>query len=110
MKLSCFRKKASLKQEKAVASSLLGRTTPASGAMRNPRHKGDVTSKHFRVEAKLTERASYSLSKKVLDKIEMEALRNVQIPILVVDIQGARYAVLRWQDFHSISHDAGLIV
>ena len=99
----------SKRQEARVAKDLGGRVMPASGAIRNPRLKSDVSAKHFRVEAKLTEKASYSLKRTILEKIEREALINNQIPVLATDIQGERYATLRWDDFTAIAHDAKLL-
>lgn len=96
----------SKKQENSIAADMRGRTTPASGALRDPTAKGDVIAKHFRIEAKMTGAASYSLKKAVLDKIETEALRNCQAPLLTVEIDGQQYAVLRWQDFLALVHDA----
>jgi hypothetical protein len=98
-----------MKQEKQIAKDVGGRTTPASGAIKNNRLKSDVTSKNFRFEAKLTQKRSYSLNLDVLDKIEREALINCQIPVLTTDIQGQQYATLRWDDFLSIAQDAKLI-
>jgi hypothetical protein len=99
----------SKRQEASIAKDLGGRVTPASGAIKNPRLKSDVTSKHFRVEAKLTSKGSYSLSLPILDKIEREALINNQIPVLATDIQGQKYATLRWDDFIALAHDAKLL-
>lgn len=96
----------SKKQEKGIAADMRGRTTPASGALRDPTAKGDVIARMFRVEAKMTGAASYSLTRAVLDKIETEALRNCQSPLLSLQIKGEQYAVLRWQDFLAIIHDA----
>jgi hypothetical protein len=94
------------KQEKDVAKKLFGRTTPGSGNSRNIYKKSDVSSKHYRVECKLTEKASVSLKLDVLQKIEKEALYNNQMPVVCADIQGERYAVIRWDDFVAMAHDA----
>ena len=83
-----------------------GRTTPASGASTNPYKKSDAVSKIFRIECKLTEKQSYSVSRSVLDKIEREALRNCQSPLLHLQIDGEQFAVVRWSDFQQLCHDA----
>jgi len=98
-----------LLHERGTAKALGGRTMPGSGNRRNQYLKGDVSSKHFRVENKLTLAASYSLTRAVLDKIEHEALSNCQTPVVALQIAGEQYAVLRWQDFHSIATDAGML-
>jgi hypothetical protein len=83
--------------------------TPASGAVRSPFLKGDVVSRVFRVECKLTEKGSYILKRDVLDKIEQEALFNKQSPLMSLSISGEKYAVLRWSDFEQMAHDAGYL-
>ena len=101
-------RKAAARLEKQTAADLRGCTTPGSGSVRNVHLKGDVIAKHFRVECKLTQAASYSLKLAVLDKIEREALSNCQCPLMSLEIGQQRYAVLRWQDFEQIVHDAGM--
>lgn len=102
-------RKAAARLEQQTAKDLQGRTTPGSGAVRNTRLKGDVIAKHFRVECKLTEKASYALKRAVLDKIEHEALSNCQSPLMSLQIDGKRYAVLRWEDFEQVVADAGMM-
>lgn len=102
-------RKAARRLELQTASNMQGTPTPASGAIRNDRLKGDVIAKHFRVECKLTEKQSYSVSRAVLDKIEREALSNCVCPLLSLQIDGKRFAVLRWEDFEQMTHDAHMI-
>ena len=47
---------------------------------------GDSKNNTFLVESKLTEKGSYSLSWKILDKLEEEALFSYRIPLLSVKI------------------------
>ena len=102
-------RKAAARLEKQTATNMQGSTTPASGAIRNLRLKGDVIAKHFRVECKLTEKQSYSVSRAVLDKIETEALSNCVCPLLSLQIDGKRFAVLRWEDFEAMAYDSHMI-
>lgn len=101
-------RKAAARLEHQTAKNMQGNVTPASGAIRNLRLKGDVIAKHFRIECKLTEKQSYSVSRSVLDKIEREALSNCVCPLLSLQIDGKRFAVLRWEDFDVICEDAGM--
>lgn len=102
-------RKAAARLEKQTAADMRGRVTPGSGCVQNVRLKGDVITKHFRVECKLTQAASYSLKLAVLDKIEREALSNCQCPLMSLEIGQQRYAVLRWQDFEAIANDAKMV-
>ena len=61
------------KQEKAIAKALFGHQVGGSGA--SVFQKGDVSLKNVLIEAKtsITEKASYSVKKDVLDKIHKES-------------------------------------
>lgn len=74
--------------------------------MRDPTLKGDVSSSSFLVECKTTEGKGYTLTRAVLEKIWREAVRNNKTPLMQVEIGGAAYAVLRWEDFMEIAKDA----
>lgn len=67
-------KKQSLKQEERVAKLFKGQRTPQSGG--GKWKKGDVLSEDFLVECKttITEKPSYSVSKKILDKANEERI------------------------------------
>lgn len=73
-----------------------GRVQPGSGCITNM--KGDVKTPHWLIEVKMTCANSYILKRGVLDKIEREGLKSGKLPVLVVDIAGRRYGVLRAQD------------
>ncbi len=76
----------SRKQEKQVAKSLSGRTVAQSGA---GKQKGDVrVSGRVLIECKCTEKKSFSITKEMLDKIEMAALNNAEVPAIVVEFLG----------------------
>lgn len=65
-------KKISLAQEERVARLFNGKRTPQSGG--GKWKKGDVLSDNFLIECKttVTEKPSYSVSKKILDKADEE--------------------------------------
>ena len=93
-------KKKSQLQEKSVAKDLDAKTVVASGALWGS--KGDVRHDDFLVECKTTEKPYYSLTMKVWEKIEKEAVRDgLRIPLMCVDINNGedRYAVFLEKHF-----------
>jgi hypothetical protein len=77
-------RKRSQRQEKAVAGLLLGRTVPASGAVRHGgydvRKQGELT-----IECKYTSKKSYSLKLTDLQKVKAAALRNgAEKPLMMI--------------------------
>ena len=93
-------KKKSQLQEKSVAKDLDAKTVIASGALWGS--KGDVRHDEFLVECKTTEKSFYSLTMKVWEKIEKEAVRDgLRIPLMCIDIDGGkdRYAVFLEKHF-----------
>ena len=93
-------KKKSQLQEKSVAKDLDAKTVVASGALWG--NKGDVRHDDFLVECKTTEKPYYSLTMKVWEKIEKEAVRDgLRIPLMCVDINNGedRYAVFLEKHF-----------
>ena len=95
-------KKKSQKQEKSVAKDLNAKTVIASGALWGS--KGDVRHDQFLVECKTTDKPFYSLTMKVWEKIEKEAVKDgLRIPVMCVDLNGGkeRYAVFVSKHFTS---------
>lgn len=84
-------------QERRVARDVGGSTTPASGAFWS--HKGDVRSDEFLIEAKYTDRRSIAIRKEIWEKIRKEALIDGRTPVLALEVQDRRLAVLDWEDF-----------
>jgi len=72
------------KQEKELAKRGGGRVTAGSG---NKHVKGDVTRFHgiFRVEAKTTQRKSFSVTRAMFDKLTDAALTATELPVIVVE-------------------------
>jgi hypothetical protein len=103
-------KRKSAKQEARTAKDFSGKTTPASGALYFA--KADVRTGNtgvgfndsdFLIENKFTDSASYSLKKKIWEKIEGEALMdNMRIPLMQIDIQDKQLVVLNKSDFLSL--------
>lgn len=101
-------KKKSKMQERKVAKELKGRTTPASGSIAGM--KGDVRTKRFLVECKYTDKDYYKLKREVWEKIKKEALKdNLRIPLLQINIQDFRIAVIDENDFEYFSEDINTI-
>ena len=92
-------KRRSQKQEKSVAKSFNAKVTVASGALWG--QKGDVRNSKILVECKTTEKDYYSLTAKVWEKIEQEAIRDhLRIPLMVIDLEDRdRIVVFRPKDF-----------
>lgn len=93
-------KKKSQLQEKSVAKDLDAKTVIASGALWGS--KGDVRHEDFLVECKTTEKSYYSLTMKVWEKIEKEAIKDgLRIPLMCVDVNDGkdRFAVFLEKDF-----------
>ena len=92
-------KRRSQKQEKSVAKSFNARPTVASGALWFS--KGDVRNDKFLIECKTTEKDYYSITTKVWEKIEDEALKDrMRTPLLIIDLQDTdRYVVFNPNQF-----------
>ena len=92
-------KRRSQKQEKSVAKDFNAKVTVASGARWGM--KADVRNDKFLIECKTTEKDYYSLTAKVWEKIEQEAIRDhLRIPLMVIDLEDRdRVVVFRPKDF-----------
>lgn len=76
--------RASPKQERRLAKSLGGRTTPGSGS---GVIKGDVLTKGEMVEAKTTSKSQYTLKLLDLKKLENEAKMAGKRPLFILQIE-----------------------
>ena len=92
-------KRRSQKQEKGVAKDFNAKVTVASGALWGT--KGDVRNDLFLIECKTTEKDFYSITTKVWEKIEEEALKDgMRRPLLIVDLRDTdRYVVFNPNQF-----------
>lgn len=85
-------RKESVKQEQRRAKKLGGKTTPASGARWHS--KGDVKTKDFLCECKMTEKDQYRLKFATWDKIRNEALHSgLRIPLMDIKINENTFIV-----------------
>ena len=93
-------KRRSQKQEKSVAKKFNARLTAASGALWCM--KGDVRSDKYLIECKTTEKDYYTLTAKVWEKIQEEAIQDhMRTPLMVIDLKDTdRYVVFRPKDFN----------
>ena len=93
-------KRRSQKQEKRVAKKFNARLTAASGALWGM--KGDVRSDKYLIECKTTEKDYYTLTAKVWEKIQEEAIQDhMRTPLMVIDLKDTdRYVVFRPKDFN----------
>ena len=79
-------KKRSQKQEKSVAKDFNAKVTVSSGALWGM--KADVRNDKFLIECKTTEKDYYSLTAKVWEKIEEEAIKDHdRIPLMAIDLE-----------------------
>lgn len=85
------------KQEKKLAKDLNLKLTPNSGS--TAFRKGDMYTNQFLIESKSTDHESISLKKSWLEKIEEEAILEGKTPLLILEIKGRRYFVLRERDY-----------
>jgi hypothetical protein len=90
------------KKEKKDATLFGGRRTPRSGGLWFA--KGDVKSDVFLIENKTTKHKSFSITDKIWEKIEKEALLNKRIPMLSIEFGDAvkELIVLDKNDFITI--------
>lgn len=93
------KKKLSNKHEKDIAEVFNGRVQIASGAIPLVGMKGDVVSPDYLIECKATEKSFYALKRKVVEKIEKEALKCGRIPILAIRVSNTDYILYRVFDF-----------
>lgn len=94
-------KRRSQKQEKSVAKDFNAKVTVASGALWG--QKGDVRNSKFLLECKTTEKDYYSLTAKVWEKIEEEAIKDRgRIPLMIIDVEDRdRLVVFNPKDFET---------
>ena len=61
--------------------------------------KGDLQIEQFLVEAKTTEKSSFSVRANLLEKIRKEATRKALKPAMLVNVKGQEYIILEFEDF-----------
>ena len=100
-------RKRSQAQEKKVAEQFNGRQVIASGSLWFA--DSDVRTNKFLIECKTTEKDYYSLTSKVWEKIEKEAIKDrMRIPLMAIDLQDKdRIIVFRLKDFESSDYNIG---
>jgi len=87
----------SRKQEAEIAQQIGGRRVVGSGCL--PGVKGDSISPDLLVEAKFTEAEQYRLTQTEWRKVAISAAINQRTPVMQIDIQGTKLAVLAWDYF-----------
>ena len=87
------------KQEKSVAKQFGGRQVIASGSLWFA--DSDVRNDKFLIECKTTEKDYYTLTAKVWEKIEREAIKDRgRIPLMIIDLEDKdRMVVFKPKDF-----------
>lgn len=88
-------------QEKQLAKDVGGKVQVASGARWD--RKGDVVAPEHLYEAKMTSAESYSLKLKEWRKVKFEAIMTNKTPVMAVQIQDERLAVLSWGDYLTLT-------
>ena len=74
----------SKQQEKELAARFKGRTTANSGAGYK---KADVHADLVIIEAKTTKNKSFSITSKMIDKLESDTLGSDKIPVIAVELE-----------------------
>lgn len=75
-------------QEQETAKRVGGRTTPASGA---GSVKGDVRkTRVLRIECKTTKNKSFSVTREMVEKLELAATLAGEMPVLVIEFNDGR--------------------
>ncbi len=64
---------------------------------------GDIKSKDFLFDSKITDNKSYSLTRETWDKLYEEALFSYRIPVLSVQIKDLELVVLAKEDFINLT-------
>lgn len=91
-------KRRSQRSERQAAKLEGGRVVPMSGA---GRQKGDVRTEMWLIEDKTTDKDSFTITRKILDKIEHEAMSTSpgRLPQLRVTMPGHRWRMIREEDY-----------
>lgn len=89
-----------------MAGKVQGSRPAASGAFWT--RKGDVRSEDLLIEAKTTDKASYSIKKQIWEKIRREALLDGRMPVLAIQIQDRNLVVLDEEDFLALRSERDL--
>ena len=91
------------KKEKSDAKLFEGQRTPRSGGLWNK--PGDVKTIEWLFDCKQTQKLSYSVSTKVLQKIYREAILSSRTPALSVILgDGTEFVALRKDDFLALTN------
>lgn len=85
------------KQEKKIAIEVGGRVIRASGALPGP--KGDAIDEEFLIEAKYTDRKSYTIKHADWMKLASSAANHRRKPRMEIELAGQVLVVLAKRDF-----------
>lgn len=83
--------------EKKLAKDFKGKRNKASGSLWYL--PSDIKTDKWLIEAKETNKKSYSISLKVLRKIYDEAIFSYRLPLMAIKIQNTRIVILFKEDF-----------
>ena len=86
----------SKKQERRIAADMGGRRQPGSGSRWG--YKRDVVTREFMVEAKVTDKSSFSVSLKDLEFIKQQAYMEGKVSAYVVDFPDTGVVLMRKDD------------
>ena len=99
------KKERSKKSEIELAESLEGRRQPASGALPVASLKGDVRSRFWLIDDKITSLKSFSIGVKTWRKIRKQAWQNHRRPAISVNFADeVRLFVIDEQAFHEYNN------
>jgi hypothetical protein len=93
------------KKESKDAEEFGGRVTPRSGGMWS--FPGDVKTDDFLIDAKTTDKKSYSLTVETWRKLYSQALKSQRLPLLSIQLvkENVEVVVLDKNDFIAILED-----
>lgn len=91
--------------EQKQAKDFGGRVNKGSGNQWSKPGDISIADKNLLIEAKFTEKKSYSLNVETLNKIYEEALFSQKIPIMAIKIQDTEIFVLFKDDFKKLIFD-----
>jgi hypothetical protein len=75
------------KQEKEIAGKMKGKRTKQSGG---GYQKGDVKSDKFIIECKCTKFKSFSITERLLDKLEKDSFGSEKVPVICIDLEDGK--------------------
>ena len=94
------KKKRWQQQEKEIEEKVAGKRTKGSGAGYK---KGDIQSDHFIVECKTTKFKSFSITDRLIKKLEADSFGSDKIPVFSIELENGKHRCYVISD-HDFEH------